>query len=108
MKDKTSSKLEFASHIDELVKKYKSTNFCLNPRLLRHARIKLDMYNKKNTWYRRQTKKNPFQTAYNTGLQKKIPSINFQSPVRFSPAEYEYESHFFLSRPDFRNFMTKV
>ena len=32
---------------------------------------------------------------------KKSPRIIFQYSLSFFPAEYEYESHFFLSRPDF-------
>ena len=38
-----------------------------------------------------------------TGLQKNFPIINFQYSVSFSPAEYEYESHFFPLRLDFPN-----
>ena len=34
----------------------------------------------------------------NTGLQKNFPRVKFQSSISFSPAEYEYESHFFPSR----------
>ena len=46
--------------------------------------------------------------TYNyTGLQKKISMINFQYSVSFSPAEYEYTSHFFASRPDFPKFYNK-
>ena len=37
----------------------------------------------------------------NTGLQKNFLRINFQYSYSFSPAEYEYESHFFPSRLDF-------
>ena len=37
----------------------------------------------------------------NTGLQK-IPMVNFQYSVRFSPGEYEYENYFF------KNFMSKI
>ena len=36
-----------------------------------------------------------------TGLQKKFLRINFQYSYSFSPAAYEYESHFFPSRLDF-------
>ena len=43
----------------------------------------------------------------NNGLQKKFPRINFHCSVRFSPAEYEYESRFFSSRPDFSKFYDK-
>ena len=43
----------------------------------------------------------------NTGLQKKIPGMSFQDSVRFSPAEYEYESRFFPLRPDFPKFYDK-
>ena len=43
----------------------------------------------------------------NTGLQKKFPRINNQDSVRFSPAEYEYESHFSPSRPDSPKFYDK-
>ena len=38
---------------------------------------------------------------------KKFPRINFQDSVRFSSAEYEYESRFFPSRPDFPKFYDK-
>ena len=42
------------------------------------------------------------QSTDNTGLQKKkFPRIIFQFSVSFSPAEYEYENHFFQSRLDF-------
>ena len=37
----------------------------------------------------------------NTGLQKNFPRIRFQYSVSFFPAEFEYESHFLSSRPDF-------
>ena len=37
----------------------------------------------------------------NTGLQKNFPRIRFQYSVSFSPAEYEFESHFFPSRQYF-------
>ena len=43
----------------------------------------------------------------NTGLQKKFPRTNFQDSVMFSPAEYEYESRLFPSRPDFPKFYDK-
>ena len=43
----------------------------------------------------------------NTVLRKKFPRINVQYSVRFSPAEYEYESHFFTSRPDLPKFYDK-
>ena len=43
----------------------------------------------------------------NTGLKKNFPRINFQYSVSFSPAEYEYEGHFFPSRPDFPKFYDK-
>ena len=39
------------------------------------------------------------QVAIYTVLQKKIPRIYFQYSVSFPPAEYEYVSHFFPSRP---------
>ena len=42
-----------------------------------------------------------------TGLQKKIPRKNFLDSVRFFPAEYEYKSRFFPSRPDFPKFYDK-
>ena len=42
-----------------------------------------------------------------TGLQKKFPGLNFQYSVSFFPTEYEYESHFFPSRPDFPEFYDK-
>ena len=42
-----------------------------------------------------------------TDLQKKFPGINFQDSIRFSAAEYEYESRFFPSRPDFPKFYDK-
>ena len=48
----------------------------------------------------------PF-TKNNTGLQKNFLRINSQDSVRFSPAEYEYESLFFPSRPDFPKFCDK-
>ena len=38
---------------------------------------------------------------------KKIPKINFQCSVSFSPAEREYENHFFPSLPDFLQFNDK-
>ena len=38
---------------------------------------------------------------------KKIPRIKFRYSVRFSPADYEYESHFFPSRQDFPKFYDK-
>ena len=44
---------------------------------------------------------------HNTGLQKKFPRMNFQYFVSFFPAEYDYESHFFPSRPDFPKFYDK-
>ena len=44
----------------------------------------------------------------NTGLQKKISRKFFQYSVSFSLAEYEYESHFFISRPDFPKFYDKI
>ena len=40
-------------------------------------------------------------------LQKKSQELFFQYSVTFSPAEYDYESHFFSSRPDFTNFYDK-
>ena len=42
-----------------------------------------------------------------TGLQKNIPRMSFQYSLSFSPAEYEYESHFFPSRPAFPKFYDK-
>ena len=48
------------------------------------------------------------ETIDNTGLQKKLPGTNFQYSVSFSPAEYENESHFFPSRPDFPKFYDKI
>ena len=46
------------------------------------------------------------KTFKNTGLQK-IPRINSQYSVSFSPAEYGYESHFFPSRPVFQKIYNK-
>ena len=43
----------------------------------------------------------------NTGMQKKITILSFQYSVSFSPAEYEYVSHFFQCRPDFPKFYDK-
>ena len=43
----------------------------------------------------------------NTDLPKNFPRINFQHSVSFSPAEYEYERHFFPLRPDFQKFYNK-
>ena len=43
----------------------------------------------------------------NNGLQKNYRKINFQYSVIFPPAEYEYENHFFPSRPDFPKFYDK-
>ena len=43
----------------------------------------------------------------NTGLQKKFPSIICQYSVSFFPAEYEYETYFFPTRPDFPKFYDK-
>ena len=45
--------------------------------------------------------------SYNTGLQKIFPRINFHYSVSFSPDEYEYESHLFLSRLEFQKFYDK-
>ena len=50
----------------------------------------------------RNKKKNDY-----TGLQKKFPRISFQYSVSFFPAEYEYESHFFPSRPESPKFYDK-
>ena len=44
---------------------------------------------------------------HNTGLQTKIQGINFQFSVSFYSADYEYERHFFSSRPDFPRFHDK-
>ena len=43
----------------------------------------------------------------NTGLQKNSLRINFQYSVGFSPSEYECESLFFPSRPEFPKFYNK-
>ena len=45
---------------------------------------------------------------YYTGLQNKIPGIKFQYSVNVSFAEYEHESHFFPTLPDFPNFFDKI
>ena len=42
-----------------------------------------------------------------TELQKKIPTINIQHSVSFSPAEYDFGSHFFPSRHYFRIYYDK-
>ena len=43
----------------------------------------------------------------NTGLLKKIPSINFQYSDKFSPAKYEFDTNFFPSHPDSLKFYDK-
>ena len=43
-----------------------------------------------------------FQLTWITlACKKKFPRINFQYPVSIHPGKYEYETHFFPSRPDF-------
>ena len=49
----------------------------------------------------------PPNSIHYTGLQKKFPKINFRYSISFSPAEYESESNFFLSRPDLTKFYDK-
>ena len=39
--------------------------------------------------------------------KKKFPRVNFWHSISFSPAEYEYEKHFFPSRQDFPTFYDK-